>query len=144
MTFDFLHSVPRTGTAGWIRRCAGALLRVSCVALAFVGMSGCGRPAPLPAGYTIFTASSQEVGLSGGRYGSIVAGPKVTQIGSAGTLIFGEIALRPDRPASESDTLGFFLLDTTTEAIQKGLTREELLTRLREAGVQGEPDLRRP
>jgi hypothetical protein len=120
-------------------------LRVGIIAISsLLGCVGCHRTPPLPGGYTVFRASSHEVGLSGGKYKSIVAGPKLIQVGSSGTLIFGEIALRPGVPPSESDTPGFFILDTTTEAIQKGLTREDWLKKLHEAGIAEEPGLQRP
>lgn len=43
--------------------------------------------------------------------------------------------------AKDSDTPGFFILDSTTGAIEKGLSREDWLKKLRKAGVPGEPDL---
>ena len=70
-----------------------------------------------------------------------VAGANLDQIGNSGTLIFGEIQLMPRRPAKDSDTPGFFILDSTTGTIKKGLSREDWLKKLQKAGLQGEPGL---
>jgi len=125
-----------------------ALVRLRLLAalalLPLLALTGCARRAPLPGGYKVFQGSSHEVALAGGKYGAYVAGAELARLGSEGTLIFGEITLMPGRPASDSDTPGFFLLDTTTEVIQKGLSRENWLKKLHEAGVKGEPKLDYP
>jgi hypothetical protein len=46
----------------------------------------------------------------------------------------------PRRPA-DSDIPGFFILDSSTGAIKKGLSREDWLKKLQKAGLQGEPVL---
>ena len=40
-----------------------------------------------------------------------------------------------------SGTPGFFILDSTTGAIESGLSREGWLKKLQKAGIQGEPEL---
>lgn len=103
-------------------------------------LTGCNKGAPLPGGYAIFIASGEETLLVDKQSGG-VAGANLVRIGNSGTLIFGEIQLMPRRPAKDSDIPGFFILDSTTGAIEKGLSREDWLKKLQKAGVQGEPDL---
>jgi len=103
-------------------------------------LTGCKKGAPLPGGYAIFIASSSEILLVDKQSGG-VAGANLVKIGNSGALIFGEIQLMPRRPAKDSDTPGFFILDSTTGAIEKGLSREDWLKRLQKAGLQGEPEL---
>jgi hypothetical protein len=103
-------------------------------------LTGCNKGAPLPGGYAIFIASGEETLLVDKQSGG-VAGANLVQIGNSGALIFGEIQLMPARPAKDSDTPGFFILDSTTGAIEKGLSREDWLKKLQKAGIQGEPDL---
>jgi hypothetical protein len=103
-------------------------------------LTGCNKGAPLPGGYAIFIASSSEILLVDKQSGG-VAGANMVQIGNSGALIFGEIQLMPRRPAKDSDTPGFFILDSTTGAIEKGLSREDWLKKLHKAGLQGEPEL---
>ena len=56
-----------------------------------------------------------------------MAGANLVQIGNSGVLIFGEIQVMPRRPAADSDTTGFFILDSSTGAVEKGLSREDWL-----------------
>jgi len=102
-------------------------------------LTACNKGTPLPGGYAIFIASSSEILLVDKRGGG-VAGANLVQIGNLGTLIFGEIQAMPQRP-SNSDTPGFFILDSSTGAIEKGLSREDWLNKLHKAGLQGEPEL---
>jgi hypothetical protein len=103
-------------------------------------LTGCNKGAPLPGGYAIFIASSSEILLVDKQSGG-VAGANLVQIGNSGALIFGEVQPMPGRPATDSDTPGFFILDSTTGAIEKGLSRQDWLKKLQKAGVPGEPDL---
>ena len=98
--------------------------------------------APLPGGYGIFIASSSEIMLTDPQR-SGVAGANLTQIGNSGVLIFGEIQTSGQGPAG-NDTPGFFILDSSTGVIEKGLSREDWLTKLKKAGLQGEPELVSP
>lgn len=110
------------------------------LALLSLLLMACNKGDPLPGGYAIFIASGEETLLVDKHSGG-VAGANLVKIGNSGALIFGEIQLMPRRPAKDSDTPGFFILDSTTGAIEKGLSREEWLKKLQKAGVQGEPEL---
>jgi len=101
---------------------------------------GCNKGTPLPDGYAVFIASGSEILLLDKQSGG-VAGTNLVQIGNSGALIFGEIQLMPRRPAKDSDTPGFFILDSTTGTIEKGLSRGDWLKNLQRAGLQGEPEL---
>jgi len=107
-------------------------------------LNGCRKGGPLPGGYAIFFADSEDVGLVLPPQGEILVGPKLAKIGNSGTLIFGEVQ-RPRKPnrtfQTGSRTPGFFILDSTTGAIERGLSREEWLQKLQKAGLQGEPEL---
>lgn len=116
----------------------GAFLTLALLPLLL--LTGCSKGAPLPGGYAIFIASSSEV-LLVDKQGGGVAGANLVKIGNSGNLIFGEVQLMPRRPAKDSDTPGFFILDSTMGAIQKGLSREDWLAKLHKAGIQGEPEL---
>jgi hypothetical protein len=107
--------------------------------LSLLLLTGCNRGEPLPGGYAIFIASGSEILLVDPQR-SGVAGANLVQIGNSGALIFGEIQAMPRRPA-DSDIPGFFILDSSTGAIEKGLSREDWLKKLQKAGLQGEPVL---
>jgi hypothetical protein len=51
------------------------------------------------------------------------------------------IALPGAVSAADSETPGFFILDSATGTIERGLSREDWLKKLRKAGLQGEPEL---
>ena len=107
-------------------------------------LTACNKGDPLPGGYAIFFADSEDVGLVLPPKGEVLVGPKLAPIGNSGTLIFGEVQLpkKPERKfQTGSRTPGFFILDSTTGAVERGLSREEWLKKLRQAGLQGEPVL---
>ena len=56
---------------------------------------------------------------------------------------FGEIRATPQRftAAAASQTPGFFILDSATGTIERGLSRADWLKKLQKAGLQGEPVL---
>ena len=117
-----------------------------CLTLALMPLllfTACRKGSPLPGGYAIFFAGGDDIGLVHPPNGEILVGPKLAKIGNAGTLIFGEVQSpgtpKPTPPASA--TPGFFILDSTTGTIQRGLAREDWLKKLQKAGLQGEPDL---
>ena len=107
-------------------------------------LNGCGKSDPLPGGYAIFFADSEDVGLVLPPKGEILVGPKLAKIGSSGTLIFGEVQppKKPERKfQTGSRTPGFFILDSSTGTVENGLSREDWLKKLQKAGLQGEPEL---
>jgi hypothetical protein len=115
--------------------------------LSLLHLTACNKSTPLPGGYAIFFADSEDVGLVLPPKGEVLVGPKLAQIGNSGTLIFGEVQLpkKPERKfQTGSRTPGFFILDSTTGAIERGLSREEWSKKLEKAGVQGEPELVSP
>jgi len=114
--------------------------------LSLLLLTACNKGDPLPGGYAVFFGDSEDVGLVLPPKGEILVGPKLAQIGSSGTLIFGEVQSpkKPNPSRVESRTLGFFILDSTTGAIERGLSRDEWSSKLQEAGLQGEPELVHP
>jgi hypothetical protein len=114
--------------------------------LSLLLLTACNKRDPLPGGYAIFFGDSEDVGLVLPPKGEILLGPKLTQIGNSGALIFGEVQppRKPNRFLTGSRTPGFFILDTKTGAIENGLSREVWLQKLNKAGVQGEPALVHP
>ena len=114
--------------------------------LSLLPLTACSKGSPLPGGYAIFFADSEDVGLVLPPKGEILVGPKLAQIGSSGTLIFGEVQppKKPNPSLAGSRTPGFFILDSATGAIERGLSREEWSKKLQEAGLQGEPELVHP
>jgi len=111
--------------------------------LSLLFLTGCSKGNPLPGGYAIFFGDSEDVGLVLPPKGEVLVGPKLTRIGNSGTLIFGEVQppKKPNASLTGSRTPGFFILDSTTGAIERGLSREEWLKKLQKAGLQGEPEL---
>ena len=112
--------------------------------LSLLVLNGCNRGDPLPGGYAIFFADSEDVGLVLPPKGEVLVGPKLAQIGNSGTLIFGEVQLpkKPERKfQTGSRTPGFFILDSSTGTIEMGLSREDWLKKLQKAELQGEPEL---
>ena len=116
------------------------------VLLSLLLLTGCNKGDPLPGGYAIFFADSEDVGLVLPPKGEMLVGPKLAQIGSSGALIFGEVQppRKPNASLSGSGTPGFFILDSTTGTIERGLSREEWSKKLQKAGLQGEPVLVSP
>ena len=108
--------------------------------LSLLLLTACNQGAPLPGGYAVFIASSSEI-LLVDKQRSGVAGANLVQIGNSGVLIFGETQVMPQRPVADSDIPRFFILDSTTGTIEKGLSREDWLKKLQKAGLQGEPEL---
>ena len=115
--------------------------------LSLLLLTACNKGTPLPGGYAIFFGDSEDVGLVLPPKGEVLVGPKLTKIGNSGTLIFGEVQL-PKKPERKfrigSRTPGFFILDSTTDAIERGLSREEWSKKLQKAGLQGQPVLVSP
>jgi len=111
--------------------------------LSLLLLTACNKGAPLPGGYAIFFGDSEDVGLVLPPKGEILVGPKLAKIGNSGTLIFGEVQppKKPNPSLAGSGTPGFFILDSTTGTIERGLSREEWSKKLQKAGVQGEPEL---
>jgi hypothetical protein len=109
-------------------------------------LTACNKGTPLPGGYAIFVADSEGVGLVLPPKGEVLVGPKLAQVGNSGTRIFGEVQppTKPNRSLAGSGTPGFFILDSTTGAIERGLSREDWLKALQKAGLQGEPELVNP
>ena len=121
------------------------LLPLALLSLLF--LTACNKGDALPGGYAIFIADSEDVGLVLPPKGEVLVGPKLVTIGNSGTLIFGEVQLpkKPERKfRTGSRTPGFFILDSTTGTIERGLSREEWLKKLQQAGLQGEPVLAYP
>lgn len=92
----------------------------------------------LPGGYRIFFASRSEVYLEApGRAEG--AGPRVEKIGCDGRYIFGLIATYPSN-SSSSDKTGYFLVDSESGEIIKGLELAPWQQTLKAKGVM-EPRL---
>jgi len=114
---------------------------VTLALLSLLLLTACRKGAPLPGGYAIFFAGGDDVGLVRPPSGEILIGPKLVKVGNSGALIFGEVQAKASRPGGGSATPGFFILDSTTGAIERGLSREDWLKKLQQAGIQGEPEL---
>jgi hypothetical protein len=123
-----------------------ALTYLPLTLLTLLLLAGCNKGVPLPGGYAIFFADSEDVGLVLPPKGEILVGPKLAKIGNSGTLIFGEVQppRKPNPSLAGSGTPGFFILDTTTGTIERGLSRGEWSKKLQKAGLQGEPELVTP
>jgi hypothetical protein len=102
---------------------------------------GCNQSNPLPGGYAIFIPAGEDSMMLVDSNNEGVAGPGLAQIGNSGKIIFGEIRAMPQRVVAASQTPGYFILETTTGSIESGLSRENWLQKLKQAGVQGEPEL---
>ncbi|MHB0961477.1 MAG: hypothetical protein ACYC6N_07215 [Pirellulaceae bacterium] len=107
-------------------------------------LTACRKGDPLPGGYAIFFADGDDVGLVRPPAGEILIGPTLVRIGNSGALIFGEVQAKAGRAGAESETSGFFILDSTTGTIERGLSREDWMKKLQKAGLQGEPELAYP
>jgi hypothetical protein len=128
-----LYPIMKRGLSGWV---------LACLLMA----SACKPGDPLPGGYAIFYGDSEDVGLVLPPKGEMLVGPKLVGIGNSGTVIFGEVQA-PKKPFPNllgSRTPGYFIVNTTTGAIELGLSREEWKNRLSKLGVEGEPELVAP
>lgn len=94
---------------------------------------------PLPNGYEFFRASRLEIYIS--KDGSLELGPAVSSFETDGDLVFGTITGLPRREPDDLDTLGYFILDTKSGEVQKGLTKEQWLEELGKRGISDEPKL---
>jgi hypothetical protein len=111
--------------------------------LSLLPLTACNKGHPLPGGYAIFLADSEDFGLVLPPKGEILVGPKLAKVGNSGTLIFGEVQppKKPNPSLAGSRTPGLFILDSTTGTIERGLSRQDWLKKLQKAGLQGEPEL---
>ena len=118
------------------------LTHLTLALLTLLLLAGCNKGAPLPGGYAIFIPGGEDSMMLVNSKNEGVAGAALAQIGNSGTLIFGEIRATPQRfAAAASQTPGFFMLDSATGTIERGLSRADWLQKLKKAGVQGEPEL---
>jgi hypothetical protein len=113
---------------------------LTCSLWSLLLLTACRKGDPLPGGYAIFFAGGDDVSLVRPPRGDILVGPELVQIGNSATLIFGQVQAKATRSNAESEIPGFFILDSTTGAIERGLSREDWLQKLQKAGVQGEPE----
>jgi hypothetical protein len=92
-------------------------------------------------GYRVFRANSSQVSIVDGSR-NIIVGPSVTQYSHQDPLIFGEV----DTSNWEliSDEPGFFLLNTKSGSVEKGLEKAEWIRSLRKVGIENVPRLREP
>ena len=107
--------------------------------LSLLPLTACNKGDPLPGGYAIFIPAGDDSMMLVNSKNEGVAGAALAQIGNSGTLIFGEIRATPQRfTAAASQTPGFFMLDSATGTIERGLSRADWLKKLQKAGLQGE------
>lgn len=106
---------------------------------------GCSQGEPLPNGYAVFFASSPEAVLvkDGINGGACLAGPHVAELGNSGNSIFGRIEPKKGNPPHAAQTLGFFLIDSTSDKVTTGHDREKWLHELKAVGVDS-PQLQPP
>jgi serine/threonine protein kinase len=95
----------------------------------------------LPNGYKVFFAGRTEVYIVT-KDGECVVGPRVEKVGCEGNLIFGRV-IKYDHAPENSDTLGYFWLDSTTGESSKGLELAAWREALKSKGV-GQPRLAAP
>ena len=74
----------------------------------------------LPNGYRVFSASSSEVYLMDERK---TTSPEshIEKLGCQGNFIYGQLTAQKRRPPEQSDTPGYFLIDSSTGTVEKGL-----------------------
>ena len=72
-----------------------------------------------------------------------VAGAQIEKIGTQGDYIFGHITIMERRPAEDSDTPGYFLIDSAKGTVTKGLKLGPWSEALKALGIT-EPRLLSP
>ena len=106
----------------------------------------------LPGGYRIFASNPYTVAIlppeSMSRHpsncGSAVAiAARVTEIGTSGNIIFGKVTESPKSELASIESPGFFVIDSSTGHVSKGLTIDELYKVLDERGISA-PEFSNP
>ncbi len=97
----------------------------------------------LPAGYRIFFASGSEVYLVDPQDDSVI-GATLAEVNTQGGLIVGRNVPRPGDRLFDRNQPGYFVIETSSGEITRGLSREQLEQQLRERGLPGIPPLHPP
>ena len=139
-----LETARPSGEPGHSRRRNWLLLAAAGLVLGLVFGLWVSRPSiQLPAGYQIFFASSSEVFLEDPQ-GEIVVGASLAELNSEAGLIVGRNQPRPGDSQTIGNAAGYFVIETATGHITRGLSRDAWIQRLRELGVPGVPLLHPP
>lgn len=94
-------------------------------------------------GYRLWKMNANEVYLAKPD-DVLVIGPKIVLLNTDKEFIFGLVE-RPERTHANMEIIpGYFLVDTKTHTLEKGLSKDAWLIRLKACGISGEPDLKRP
>lgn len=120
--------------------------------IAFLGVSlllwlGCGDwSRSLPNGWSLVRVNGAEVLIAGPEPDRLVIiSSNVDRYGTEGDLVFGHVSVPDLPPESTQDSVpGYFLVNTRTGAVLRGLDEEAWRGALLDAGVTGNPKLRRP
>lgn len=92
----------------------------------------------LPRGYSIIRIHGNNVVLT--KEGWYVLGPEVDLYRDCDPFVIGHVSAYP----GEASVAGYFVLDTRTDALRKGLSKDEWRKVLRDSGLSTEPRLGRP
>jgi hypothetical protein len=112
----------------------------------------------LPNGYSLVRSNSSDIAIFGPPelYSSRVVPPLIVSIGVHENLVFGKVGDSQDlwlrgqddlakaEKAEQEKARGYFLLNTKTHAVKRGLIKEGWLDALKEQGVDSEPALKKP
>ena len=135
------HGVAQRRPAGGSRR--WWLLAAGLAVALGVGLWSLRPSVALPAGYRIFFASGSEVYLVDPHDDSVI-GATLAEVNTQGGLIVGRNVPRPGDRLFDRNEPGFFVIETGSGRITRGLSREQLEQHLRQLGQPGIPPLYPP
>ena len=121
--------------------------RVFLIGVSLLFGLGCGDwSRSLPNGWSLVRVNGAEILIVGPDPDrQVIISSNVDRFGTEGDLVFGHVSVPDLPPDSTRDSIpGYFLVNTRTGAVLRGLDEEAWHAALRDAGVTRNPELRRP
>ena len=112
----------------------------------FVLFSGCSDfKIKLPNGYVLFRANATEIYIIDPKriVDRIIVFPHIEKYNVINTIVVGNVVSAEGEMKEYSDP-GYFILETNTGKVTTGLTKDSWLLKLKELGVDSEPELKIP
>lgn len=127
----------------WFRRLLIAVAVAGLIVLASALLRvGSRIPPAFPSGYGLFRSDAATIVLLGPdeattspRSGGIVVAAKISRLNVSRSFIYGLVEPSPQSPHADMQTPGFFIVNTATHEVERGLSATAYEARLRQLGL---------